>query len=377
MLIPLLTYLLLFVVPLIVIPGINLRFEPPKVLLAELLIQLMAAYLIVSGNFSLKRVPKLLISILSGLFLLSLFHLISEPTKQNLFGNVFRLQGTILFWHLLILAIIAQNSYFRLKDRYIYIGSFIAICIGALIYGSNSVDRLIGSLGEPNALGAVIVMLFPFLFLSFKEIWVRVIGVIGAIGVINFSESKSALIALSLQILFILLIKVFKGKYFLASIICFILLALSLTLPILERRYFLRTNTDPFAYRFEDRAEIWQVTLNAGLDSPLFGSGLESIQEKIKKTAIKMNVNAQYQTIDSSHNLLLDYFLWGGAVGLGLLGGLGALAIRNMIQKKMLLELTVFLGLLTVLSFNPTTVSVLAGFWWIIGRSFAKASLKE
>ena len=367
----LLIYLLLFVVPLIVIPVLNLRFEPPKVLLAEFLIQLLAVYTITTGKFSLKRASRPFAAILGGLFLLSLFHLIADPTRQNLFGNVFRLQGTILFWHLLLLALITQNLYFRLKDWHVYTAALVALCAGMAIFGSNSAGRLIGSLGEPNALGAVSILIFPFVFLNSKSIWIRAIGVIGVIGVINFSESKSALIALGLELLFILLIKVTKGKYFLASIICFIILGLSLTLPILERQYFLKTNTDPFAYRFEDRAEIWQVAFIAGFDSPIIGSGMESIQEKIDKTAAKMNVNAQYQTIDSTHNLLLDYWIWGGALGLILLVSIMIMSIRNLIKKKMLIELALFLGLLTVLSFNPTTVSVLAGFWWVIGRSFA------
>lgn len=372
MLIPLLTYLLLFVTPLIVIPGINLRFEPPKVILAEFLIEVLVIYSFMTGKFRPKEASVPLVVILGCLFLLSLLHLILTPTQQNLFGNVFRLQGTILFWHFLILTLIAQNLYFRLKEKYIYLFSFTAICAGAAIFGSNSADRLIGSLGEPNALGAVIILIFPFVFLSFRSVWVRAIGVIGAVGIINFSQSKSALIAFGLELLFLWLIKITRGRHLLASISCFILLLLSFSLPVLERQYFLKTNTDPAAYRFEDRAEIWEVALTAGFDSPLFGSGLESIQGKIKETAVKMNVNAQYQTIDSSHNLLLDFWIWGGAVGLGLLALLGLLGIKNMIQKRMLLELTVFIGLLTVLSFNPTTVSVLAGFWWVIGRSFAK-----
>lgn len=377
MVIPFLIYLLLFVTPLIVIPTLNLRFEPPKVLISELLIELMAIYAISTGKFVLKSISRPLGLILGCLFFLSLLHLFLNPSEQNLFGNVFRLQGTILFWHFLILTLIAQNIYFRLTEKYIYLGSFLAVIAGALVFGTNRAGRWIGSLGEPNALGAVVVFIFPFVFLSFKSVWIRVIGVIGIIGVINFTESKSALIALGLELVFLGLIKVFKGKFQPAVIICSLLLVLSLILPILEREYFIKTNTNPSAYRFEDRAEIWQVSAIAGLDSPIFGSGLDSIQSQIHKTARNLNFNAQYQIIDSSHNIFLDFWLWGGALGPGLLGILGVLGIKKMIKKRMLLELTVFIGLLTVLSFNPTTVSVLVGFWWIIGRSFAKQGMEE
>jgi len=370
--IPLLTYLLLFIVPLIVVPGISLRFEPPKVLVAELLILAMAVFTLLKGKFAFKTVNRTLIGILGCLFFLSLFHLILNPTQQNLFGNIFRLQGTILFWHLLVLTLVAQSSYFRLNARHVYLCSFVAILIGGLIYGSNTNGRWIGSLGEPNAYGAVIILMFPFVFLSSKSVWTRAIALIGTTGVLYFSQSRSALIAFCLQLLFILMVRFLKGRQLLASIICLLLLGCSLSLPILEREYFLRTNSDPFAYRFEDRAEIWGVAVNAGFNSPIFGTGLESIQSQIKETAQEMNVNAQFQTIDSSHNLLLDYWIWGGVVGLSLFVLLIVLSIKNLVRKKLVLETTVFIGLLTVMLFNPTTVAVLAGFWWVIGRSFAK-----
>lgn len=363
----------------IVLPLFSLRFEPPKVLIAQLLVQFILVYVILTGKFSLKRVSKPLIYMLGGLFLLSLYHLLSSPTSQNWFGNVFRLQGTILFWHFLMLCLIAQNSYFRLKERYIYLCSLIGLCAGAFIYGSNSAGRLIGSLGEPNALGAVMVLVFPFVFLSFKSIFIRGFTLLMSLVVINFSQSKSALIAWGLQLVFLSLLKILKvskKSYILASTVTIFLILVSLALPILEREYFLMTNTNPFNYRFEDRSEIWYVSGVAGLDSPVIGSGLESIQEKIKETSTKLNLNSQYLIIDSSHNLLLDYWVWGGAIGLLLILALILLAIINMVKKEMMLELTVFIGLLTVLSFNPTTVSVLAGFWWIIGRSFAKSEIE-
>ena len=372
MIIPLLNYLLLFIVPLIVVPGLDLRFEPPKVLVAELLIQAIVGYAILTGKFAFKRVSRPLAVIIGGLFLLSLLHLILNPTVQNLFGNIFRLQGTVLFWHLLALALITQNIYFRLSSKYVYMCAFIAICAGGPVYGSNNAGRWIGSLGEPNAYGAVVVLIFPFVFLSFKEIWVRVLAVLTALLVIYFTESRSAFVGLGLGLLFLLGLKLTKSNYLLASITCVILLLASLTLPVIDRVYFLRTNTDPYAFRFEDRAEIWQVAVAAGLESPVYGMGLESIQSQIKTTAQKMNVNSQYQTIDSSHNLLLDVWIWGGSLGLILLLTLIVVTFKNLIRKRMTLELAVFLGLLTVLSFNPTTVPVLAGFWWVIGRSFAK-----
>lgn len=88
-----LIYLIIFFVPLLVLPEVNLRFEPPKVLLTEFLIDALVIYSVFTGKFSLKRVNKLFAGLVGGLFLLSLGHLLSDPSRQNLFGNIFRLRG--------------------------------------------------------------------------------------------------------------------------------------------------------------------------------------------------------------------------------------------------------------------------------------------
>ncbi len=370
MVVPFLTYLILFLTPLIVVPGFALRFEPPKVLFVEVSVIILAVYLIGSGKFAFKRVNKYLAGLLGGLFLLSLGHFGLSPNSQSLFGNVFRLQGTVLLWTLFIFAIIAQSFYFRLKEKAIYLSCLLALLIAGWFLGTNNAGRWIGTLGEPNALGASAVFIFPFVWLSFKSIWVKIISLILSLVVINFSESRSALVGITVQLVFILLVNRFKLKTILASGVSILVIILSLSLPILDRIYFLQTNDNPHVFRFEDRAEIWQVALNAGFASPIFGSGIESIQGRINKSAQEMNVNSQYQIIDSSHNLLLDYWIWGGLIGLIIVLILMISAVINMSTKSMTLELAVFLGVSTVLMFNPTTVSILAGFWWLIGRSF-------
>lgn len=367
-----LTYLILFLVPLIVIPGMSLAFEPPKVLVTEVLIIILLAYLIGSGKFAFKKVNKYLAGLLGGLLLLSLGHLILSPTDQNLFGNVFRLQGMVLFWNLLGFAIIAQITPFRLKEKYIYLCALMSLAIGALVFGSNSAGRWIGSLGEPNALGAMTVLIFPFVFLSFKSTWVKILSLFISLILINFSESRSAMVGLIIELLFFLMVTKLKMSAILASGTAVLIIIISLVLPIFDRVYFLKTNNDPHSFRYEERAEIWEVAINAGWKSPVFGSGIDSLQGMINESAQEMNVNSQYRVIDSSHNLLLDYWIWGGLIGLILICILILSAVISMSNKNMRLELMVFLGLLAVLMFNPTTVSVLAGFWWLIGRSFGK-----
>jgi hypothetical protein len=360
----LLIYLLLFV-----FPFISLKFEPPKVLFAEILIEILIVYVLMSGKFRLRKVALSLFVPVAVLFLLSLYHLLNNPSSANIFGNVFRLQGTILFWHLLVFALIVQNNYFRLKEKYVYITAFIAVCAGTLIFGNNSSGRLIGSLGEPNALGAVMVVLLPFVLLNVKPVWGKIAVVLAALMVVNYTQSRSALTGIGLELLFLMLLRS-KLRFLPGFIICSILLVLSLVLPIFERSYYLKSGGTYF--RFEDRAQIWEMAGKAGWQYPVFGTGIESVQGRINQISRRENAETQYQVIDSAHNIFLDYWIWGGGMALFALLTLIVIAVKNLVVKKPVLETTLFLGLLAVLLFNPTTVSVLAAFWFVLGRSFAK-----
>lgn len=259
-----------------------------------------------------------------------------------------------------------------MKDKYIYLASFLGVCLGALVLGSNSAGRWIGSLGEPNALAAVIVFIFPFVFLNFKQYWLRAVFGVLALIVINFTESRSALIGLSLELLFFVSLRLFKSKILPGVFICSIIFALSLFLPLIGTKYFLQTTNNPRNYQFEDRSNILQVALVSGFNSPIYGSGIESIQNNIHETAKALNSEIQYQVIDSAHNILLDYWIQGGGIGVILLVILVVLAFLNQGQYNLYLEAAVLIGLIPVLSFNPMTASVLDGFWWVLGRSFVK-----
>lgn len=366
----LLTYLLLFVLPLVVSPFGRLIFEPPKVLIAEVIIEILFIYLLLASKQPLKKINKPLIFLCGGLLLLSVIHIILDPSPQKLFGNIFRLQGDILLWHLIALTVIAQSIYFRLKDQLIYTGSFLTVSLFGVGLGQNSSGRFIGTLGEPNALASIVVFTFTFAYFHAHKTAKIALAVL-ALVVINFTESKSGLIALGVVILFLLLSENFKWKLKNAFFICLVIIILSLSLPFFERGYWLKNNTGPLQFKFEDRAEIWITSFYAGFDLPIYGSGFGSVQDKIKQTSIKLNNNAQYQIIDSSHNLLLDFWVQGGLAGLGLLLTLVILTFINFIKKGMLLELAAFLGVITVMLFNPVTVVILIAFFWLIGRSFA------
>ena len=136
-------------------------------------------------------------------------------------------------------------------------------------------------------------------------------------------------------------------------------MACSLFLPFVEKSGW-----------YENRAEVWHTALVAGTLSPIFGHGFGNTQSNLHQTSLILNNNIQYQIVDSSHNLVLDFWVQGGFLGVACLvlllwGGVGGL-----IKHQAKLELTAFLGIFTVMLFNPVSVVILVYFWWLISQGF-------
>lgn len=360
--------ILLFFLPLLVIPGFRLAFETPKVILAQILIELMFVIWVVKGGFGrlgkLGRIHLTLIGVLVGL---SLLHLFLNPSQDYLFGNVFRLQGVILLWFLILLSIIAVAISLKNIPKWIYFISFIGIFLGSILLGQNKAGRFIGTLGEPNALAATTLFILPFVFFASKKWLFRISCLIVAVVVVLISKSGSGLIGLTIISIFILLTEAGKVSLFKASIIGLLMLGLGSLSPFLGfERLNLASAQSPF--KFESRLEIWQTAFAAGLKSPIIGHGFGNITQVLNQTAKDLNNNVQYQFIDSSHNLLLDFWVQGGILGLLSILGIIILALTNLIKLEDPVRLLAFLAVLTSLMFNPMSIGVLIGFWWLSGQ---------
>lgn len=124
------------------------------------------------------------------------------------------------------------------------------------------------------------------------------------------------------------------------------------------------------AGKWENRNQIWQTAFAAGKINPLFGSGFGNIEKPLKIASEKLGENnlVRYQPIDSAHNIILDFWIQGGAVGVALLLLLIISALVAFSQKQNIFFLTILFGLLTVLMFNPGSIVTLIAFWWVIGQ---------
>lgn len=344
-------FFLLFLLPLLVVPFGYSYFELPKVICAQILIEI----LVILKIFKAKLPLKLLIPI-SILGLLTIYDLLFLRTQTTFWGNIFRFQGVFMLWHLLLLALISSRIKLPKISYLFYLVPLFGLLASSYILGKNDAGRSFGTLGEPNALAASTVFLLPFLYFASGKI-VRVASLILIIWIILLSGSRAGLVAFAIQVFFLISTKWFSLKK--VVLICLAFLALSFTFPFIEGGGW-----------YENRAQVWQTAIVAGFINPLFGSGFGNIEEILPKTSEIINNNVHYQYTDSSHNFLLDYWVTGGLIGVLTLCFLLFQAIKNFISRGKKLELAALLGLITVMSFNPVSVVTLAAFWWLIGQGF-------
>lgn len=361
----LLTFLLFFL-PFVLLPFAPLSgvFETPKVIVGEIAIELLVlAKIFQKNNSFIQQLNKQQVILTLGLIILTLIDLAIFQTPTSFFGNKFRLQGIFLLWHLLAFSIVSSTIKIDKIPSLIY-PIFITLLLTTTIFlGGNENGRTIGTLGEPNALAATAIFILPFILFIQKNL-IKILGFIVVLVIIFLSGSRSGLVAISMQSIFIVFNRGFKLSVFRSFIISLILFVLSLSLPIIEGGGW-----------FENRAIIWQTAFFAGFNSPIIGNGFGNIDNALRQTSIVMNSLVQHEFVDSSHNLFLDFWVQGGIVGLIALIAIIFFSIKNLIHQSKMLELTLLLGLIGVLSFNPASVVTLVAFWWVVGQGFVKITL--
>ncbi len=368
MFLPSLTYFILFVLPLVVLPQLYLMFEPPKAVIGQILIQIMLIYSLIkfSPKF-FKTINPLLLFLSLILISLSLLQLFIYQDQSLLYGNPFRLQGMVLLWHLLFFAYFSSRIDLDHFPRPTFFVPLLGLFLGTLIMGTNSSERSIGTLGEPNALATTVLFFLPFSAVNsdhphLKNKWLvkltKILSVIMGLGILILSGSRSGVLGLFIMILFLLGLKL-KLSFKTAVVISLTFIIVSFVIPFREGGGW-----------YENRSEIWQTAFYSGLSSPILGHGFGNVQQALIETSIALNNNIRHQIIDSSHNLFLDIWVQGGFIGLvGLLGLLGG-SIRGLIKHKRVLELTSLLGLLVALSFNPVSAVNLFAFYFLIGQGY-------
>lgn len=333
-------------------------FETPKVIVGEILIEVLLVLIFLRGRF------KLVLNPFSGaiglLFLLTVIDLIFLKTNTTFFGNLFRLQGVFLLWHLLGLALVSSAVNLP-KKVYLYSTfSLVVLSLSAYILGGDLNGRAFGTLGEANSLAGTAIFLLPFGLVATPK-WAKIGFLLSVALIILASGSRAGVIVFLIQLIFVGLVYLASFKLSRAFLVALMLSLISLALPIYAGGGW-----------YENRSEIWYTSLVAGTLSPVIGHGFGNMEAALHKTALILNNNIQYQVVDSAHNIFLDFWVQGGALGIMALVILIIFAVRNFLQKDQLKELLIILGLLTTLSFNPVSVSLLIAFWFFLGQGYKK-----
>lgn len=358
---------LLFLIPLIYIPVILFPFELPKVIASEAVIFVMFFVWILSTSVKQEvRKNATVFFVVVPLFVLSLVGFFMQPNLLSFFGNPYRLQGVFLLWSMLVLLIVTVYSSQVRLNSIVWAISFVALLASTFVFKHPSTGRAVGTLGEANALSAAAVFLWPFSFLfEHKRIrrsgWYLSAVALIATGVIVFlSGSRAGIIALCIQLAYIVLRRFVKVPY-VPLIIALLFIIGSLVLPFVDTQGV-----------YENRAEIWKTAYSAGFKSPIIGQGFGNVQMAIRESALTIGNNIRFQVVDSSHNMFLDWWIEGGVIGVVLLTGIVLYTIFALERKKQQAYSVMFLGVVSVLLFNPASVVTLIAFWWLVGVSFKK-----
>lgn len=352
---------LLFVLPFVFIPINGFQFEIPKVILSEITVAAILIIIFLKNEEKTIKIDKRLISIVCGIAILTIIDLIFFRTVTSFFGNAFRLQGIFLLWLLLLLSI--ASSIIKVKEFKInwLIFALIGELLLSFIIGFTQDGRIVGTLGEPNMLASFVIFLLPLILFNTKAgNKIKLASVAIALLLLFFTGSRSGAIAFILEILTLLLFKVKKLPLNKTVFIIIFLTVISLGLPLLDK-------TTSF---LENRKEIWKISLTAGFKNPLFGNGFGNIEETIKNEAVKERSPIQYAYIDSSHNLILDWWVEGGLVGVIIILSTISFTIYNLTKKQQTMYLFAFMGILVTMLFNPSSVIGFTEFFFLAGLSF-------
>lgn len=258
----------------------------------------------------------------------------------DLTGNPLRLQGTIVLLFVLLSSAIWADMEVRKIPKWIPVLALAGMLIGGYLVAPDATGRWVGTLGEANAFGAVGVFFWPF-----WAWW----GLFPAVMLVILAHSRSAGLAILAQISFL---GTKKLKW------AFLILAVGLFLPMFDSQK-----------SWENRWQIWQTAVHAGWQKPILGWGFGRTQIALSQSSIQLGNKIQYVTVDSAHNIFLDWWVQWGVFGLAILIYVLARSFTIYSKHKAYTEITLLIGLIGVMCFNPSSIVTLVQFWWLIGRA--------
>ena len=354
---------LLFYLPLLIFPFGVSPFESPKVVIAEVLLVLLLCIKILETKLTFSSLKSFILShkllaITTLTFFVVIMMSLFQLNEHTLFGTSYRLQGIFLYVLLFSLLFISGRTF--LLSWKVILGLLVVQLLAAVFIVGRTDMRAIGTLGEPNALAANVLFLWPWILVAdYKNVkyeWiVKAVVILISSGIIFLSYSRSGMLGLALQLAVFSLSRFISLKK--TVIIAVLLLICFHSIP-----FFAQTSL------YENRAHIWQTAFLTGQEHPFSGSGIGNLASSLGESIKSRGGYMKFITVDSSHNLFLDWWVMGGILGVAIIGLTLWNSIKRYIDEGNILFLILLFGILTSMCFNPVSVVTLVHFWWIMGN---------
>ncbi len=324
-------------------------FEHPKTYflysILSLLILLLMPILTKKNHITLYLKATFTKSYLFFLSALITASILGASFSRSIFGTVYRTDGILTFIALLLLAFVlyvlcSENTFLQSKVENAFVRSSVIVAIIAILHFAfvsyiikNQTtlydQRAVGTFGQPNFLAGYLLLSIPIFIkvkntLSNKFIYTYVIAIALAL-VLSFSKS-----AIILSILYLLFLY-FKNKLSKNDKILVFAATFVLTLMILSGSFSDIHDTfqkngyyqlqrmsiflSPKELKNEFRVKIWAIALQAISTRFYTGYGVGNI-DVAYYTITKHDPKFDNIIVDSTHNLILDVFLYSGVLGL-------------------------------------------------------------
>jgi len=361
--------ILFLILPLTIFPKLYDWAELPKAIVFILTINFTI------GIFMWDIIPTLLKKIKQNRVLISLIvfytvmfstTIINSLSGKSIWGNYFRYQGLIMQIH--YLALVAILFYFQMENKILKITKIIAAagiinCFIILIQSFLKIfmfnNRAAAFLGNPNFAGGYLVISFIYLTSLLKTNKQLVLPSLLFLVSLLLTQSRSAIIAF----LVVLIIRVWaKSKNKRNLILALVFIALISTLAVFS---FNRPVSS-----FDNRILIWQRSIKAFSQKPIFGWGIENFDLAFQSALKPSDFDFKNIRVDHAHNIflaiLINYGLLGLLAYLGLLYYLFYYLFKN---KKDGWAATNFLALIAFLiigQFNVLNINEYLFFYLVV-----------
>lgn len=296
------------VLPLITLKQSYDAFEYPKVVFFVVLMNLVLAInfwpLIKTfkKRFELNLIDKLLLSLL---FLILLSWGVNGFPSVSFWGQYYRYEGlvTILAYLFFYVFLSRLAKLDKIQWFIVFAGIFYSLYVltsGIMfkifhlpVYTFNG--RAAGTFGNPNFAAGFLSLCFPYLFFQPKiKPILKIVLVLVFLGALILTQSRSGLLAFT-SIWFLWLIK--KYKY-----------GLVIVIPLLVFSVLMLFRFIPRYSPFNNQLVVWQKSLLAIQQKPLFGWGIERFDVAFQKVLIpNKDFDLYHIRVDKAHNEILEY----------------------------------------------------------------------